>query len=99
MPQSKNDTMTMAIMTDLQHGGDASATSDHGNVLTHVGLVRELGERSLHLQRLADLHSGARQAVGVYEHQQHSLANRDVLRNMTAHLASRIVLDDEIKVA
>lgn len=35
-------------MRDLEHGGDAGATSDHADVLLHVRLVLDLRHRALH---------------------------------------------------
>ena len=41
---------------ELVHGGDSGATSDQSDVVVLVGLPRVLGDRSLHLKRLARCH-------------------------------------------
>ena len=42
---------------ELVHGGDSGATSDQSDVVVLVGLPRVLGDRSLHLKRLAGCHA------------------------------------------
>lgn len=41
---------------ELVHGGNSSATSDQSDVVVLVGLPRVLGDRALHLKRLARYH-------------------------------------------
>ena len=57
MPQSikENDTMTMAIMTDLQHGGDAGTSSNQADLLLGVRLVGVLGDGALNRDFVAHL--------------------------------------------
>ena len=58
--QTKLGLVDLVVLADaldeLEHGGDAGATSNHANVLELVGFVLELDDGALHLDVLAGAH-------------------------------------------